>query len=239
MLQRQDTPPTGYSVHQTTAEHYSPSATADPVCAHAQHPRVVMKYAGLADGRGTVPADRLRVSVGKTTISQASLPRPSIAEVVGRYGEVLRKRAYGILASVEEAEEVVNDVFLKFEVQRERQVEIKNVEAYLKTLTNRRAIDYLRSRKRLRLASEEPCAAAAAPDPTPDQLASAAEVARDIAAAIAALPPRGREMFVLNRQEGLTYHEIAERCGVKYKTVETHISRALVALRNRLHLHIA
>lgn len=126
------------------------------------------------------------------------------------------------------------DVFTKFWRQRDTFGVHTSVEAYLKTSVSNRSIDYLRRRRRRRAFTSElplhrPCGSAGA-----DELTHAAQLAAEIAAAIEALPPRGREIFKLNRFEGLTYHQIAERCGVSYKTVETHIRRALIALRTRL-----
>jgi RNA polymerase sigma-70 factor (ECF subfamily) len=48
------------------------------------------------------------------------------------------------------------------------------------------------------------------------------------------LPPRSREAFELSRVHGLTYAEIAEVMEISVKSVETHIGRALQALRTRL-----
>ena len=52
--------------------------------------------------------------------------------------------------------------------------------------------------------------------------------------AIAALPPRTREVFVLSRERGLRYGEIAGMLGVSVKAVEANMSRALRLLRARL-----
>lgn len=48
---------------------------------------------------------------------------------------------------------------------------------------------------------------------------------------IMALPPKCRQVFLLQRLRGMSYAAIAKHCGISRKTVEMHISRALSALR--------
>lgn len=52
--------------------------------------------------------------------------------------------------------------------------------------------------------------------------------------AIAKLPARCREVFLLSYVENLTEKEISERLGLSQSTVENHIHNALVRLRNSL-----
>jgi len=52
--------------------------------------------------------------------------------------------------------------------------------------------------------------------------------------AIADLPPRARQTYLLHREDGLTYREIAEVMDITVKTVESQMSRALDILRGRL-----
>jgi len=52
--------------------------------------------------------------------------------------------------------------------------------------------------------------------------------------AIEALPDGIRETFIMNRLEGLTYQEIAEKDGVTVKAIEYRISKALTLLRKDL-----
>lgn len=52
--------------------------------------------------------------------------------------------------------------------------------------------------------------------------------------AIEGLPQRAQQTYVLHRQDGLTYKEIAQVMDVTVKTVESQMSRALDMLRSRL-----
>lgn len=49
-------------------------------------------------------------------------------------------------------------------------------------------------------------------------------------AAILALPPRCRQIYLLSRVDGLSYAQIATRCGITTKAVEVSLSRALAAI---------
>jgi len=51
---------------------------------------------------------------------------------------------------------------------------------------------------------------------------------------INSLPEKRREIFRLSRQEGLKYHEIAQKLNISIKTVETHMSLAIKSLRDKL-----
>ncbi|TMN24197.1 RNA polymerase sigma factor [Pseudoxanthomonas sp. X-1] len=49
-------------------------------------------------------------------------------------------------------------------------------------------------------------------------------------AAILALPARSRQIYLLSRVDGLSYAQIAARCGITVKAVEVSLSRALGAI---------
>lgn len=74
----------------------------------------------------------------------------------------------------------------------------------------------------------------------PSQVASPERQASDhqqlalARAAILGLPPKCREVYLLNRMDGLSYPAIAQRCGISVKAVEKHISRALGELRRKV-----
>jgi RNA polymerase sigma-70 factor (ECF subfamily) len=51
---------------------------------------------------------------------------------------------------------------------------------------------------------------------------------------INSLPEKRREIFRLSRQDGLKYHEIAQKLSISIKTVETQMSLAIKSLREKL-----
>lgn len=53
-------------------------------------------------------------------------------------------------------------------------------------------------------------------------------------AAIDRLPTRCREVFLLRLQHGLRQREIAERCGISTRMVESHLARAQILIRERV-----
>lgn len=80
------------------------------------------------------------------------------------------------------------------------------------------------------VSSQEP--AYDAPDPS--QQIQLDEVSELISLTLENLPDRTREIFRMNRQEGLKYREIAKKLSISEKTVEANMGKALKALRNSM-----
>jgi len=131
------------------------------------------------------------------------------------------------------AEEVVQEVMLELWRRRETLVVEESLRAYLFRATRNRALNQLRH-ERVRVAAaprlrvETATAAAAEPNLMQEEIDAA------LADAMAALPPRCREVFELSRVHGLRYAEIATTLGLSVKTVEAQMGKALRILRERL-----
>ena len=72
---------------------------------------------------------------------------------------------------------------------------------------------------------------------SPQEELEGREFQAQLEAALEALPDGAREVFLLNRMDGLKYREIAELLGISQKAVEKRMHRALVSLRE-LHAGI-
>ncbi len=130
------------------------------------------------------------------------------------------------------AEELVQDVFFKLWTKRENLAEIDALKTYLYRAARNTALNHLR-RLKLEQAHEEREATKGEPATieSTDDSATASELTDAVQAAINRLPARCREIFLMSREGGLTYGEIATELGISIKTVETQMGRALKSLR--------
>jgi RNA polymerase sigma-70 factor (ECF subfamily) len=141
--------------------------------------------------------------------------------------------AVRILGAPDLAEDAVQEVMVEVWKRRESLPEADALPAWLHRSVRNRALNQLRFRQRV---------AGGDPESLPGQQIAATaprhliedELAAAVGEAIGDLPPRTREVFVLSREQGLTYPAIASTLGISVKTVETLMGRALAALRTRL-----
>lgn len=131
---------------------------------------------------------------------------------------------------LEDARNLVHDVFLGLWEKWEALPEDTNYKSYLYTGVRNRGLNFIRDRKKqvaFEQVAEDKLALAA------DEM-NATELEREIEFAILSLPEKCREVFEMNRKEGLKYAQIAEALGISVKTVEAQMSKALSVLRERL-----
>ncbi len=136
------------------------------------------------------------------------------------------------VGSYDAARDVVQDVFLKIWKRRTRWRLHTSLKSYLYQAVRNQSLNHRKSEQRRRdreQASRPGGAALAAEDEVLRK-----ELGEAIWAAIDQLPPRRRRAFVLHRQHGLTYKEVAQVMGTQPKTVENQIGRALKFLRKEL-----
>jgi RNA polymerase sigma-70 factor (ECF subfamily) len=149
----------------------------------------------------------------------------------------LAEYAYVLVANHADAEEIVQDVL--FGVWRHRDhFDFERPVPYLVRAVRNRAMSHRRrfvrrAGRMLAVVHDETTVAAS------DDSLERDELLRDLDAAVASLPVRSREIFLLHRVNGLSYAEIGETLGISRKTVENLMGRTLQRLRKSLHSHIA
>jgi RNA polymerase sigma-70 factor, ECF subfamily len=133
----------------------------------------------------------------------------------------------------DDCEEVVQGFFLKIWEKRAELDINTSVKNYLFSSIRNRCLNHIKHQKiKLNYQSE----ILSNPENTIDTSCFFLEIdlIEKIDKSIATLPNRRREIFLLSREQGLKYREIADQLGISIKTVETQMGQALKDLREKL-----
>ncbi len=108
--------------------------------------------------------------------------------------------------------------------------------AWLLRIATNACYDLLRAAKRasadsLQAMQEAGARLPASGNPSPEQHALNAELAREIQRAIQGLPPDQRAILIMADIEGLSYEEVAQAAGCNLGTVKSRLSRARARVR--------
>ncbi|WP_193369709.1 RNA polymerase sigma factor SigJ [Pelagibius marinus] len=142
----------------------------------------------------------------------------------------LRGLAYRILGSLAEAEDAVQDTFLKW--QAANQAEIENPPAWLTTVCTRRCLDLLKAADRARVDYvgtwlPEPLQTASAESP----VELAASVTTAFLLLLDRLTPKERAAYLLREIFDQDYAEVAQTLRIQEAACRKLVSRAQAALR--------
>ncbi|MEA5080161.1 MAG: RNA polymerase sigma-70 factor [Dysgonamonadaceae bacterium] len=157
--------------------------------------------------------------------------------VYKKYFTVLHAYSKHIVYSDEVSEDIVQEVFLECWDRRKTIDTSIPLKSYLYTLTYRKSIDYLRKSesKNIQFSSiDSPLDQLFFETLNPDEHIDVHEMEKIIKGAVSLLPPKCKEVFLLSRHNGMKNKEIAETLNLSIKTVEKHISKALMQIRKVL-----
>lgn len=134
----------------------------------------------------------------------------------------------------EDAEDIVQGIFLYIWEHRETITIRKNLSSFLLTVAKNKCIDYIRKNSVEKQFREECALKLEALYRIQDFDLSDLELEAILKQAIDELPPRCGEIFRKSRFEGKKYIEIAKELGISESTVENQMSIALKKLRIKL-----
>lgn len=133
-----------------------------------------------------------------------------------------------IVKDVQISENILQDVFIHVWENRATIDSNRNLKSYLYTAAKNRALNHLKlSEKYFKNIPEDVTIQGDDPE---DKLINE-EMSESINRAINKLPEQCRFIFLMNKNDKLTYREISEILNISQKTVETQMSRALKKLR--------
>lgn len=153
-------------------------------------------------------------------------------EAFDRHYTEIRNFIYYKTSQAELAEDVAQDTFVKLWETRNR-IERTSLKSYLYTIANNLMINKMK-RRQLKfkfLDYQKP----GKEIKDPQYLMEMEEFDRKLQAVLAKIPEGAREVFLMNRIDGLKYHEIADRLSLSMKAIEKRMSKALAIIRKEMN----
>lgn len=167
--------------------------------------------------------------------------------LVERHSRSLFRLAYRMTGNEHDAEDVVQETFLKAYRRLEQFEDRAHFGSWLYRIAANCAYDALRSRARRQGQSpfpeqqqeQDPMGSVAAEQPSPDRLVFSGQVQRRVETAMARLSERERAAFVLRHFEQMSTKEIGDTLGLDEGAVKHSVFRAVRKLREALEPFVA
>jgi RNA polymerase sigma-70 factor (ECF subfamily) len=161
--------------------------------------------------------------------------------LVERHSKYVFHVAYRLTGSSQDAEDVVQETFLKAYRQLSRFEARADFRTWLHRIAVNCSIDYIRARRSREIGHDvadlEDAAAADlahGATPAPDRLALSAEIDERVREALGGLTTMERAAFMLRHVEGRPIREVAEALGLKTEAAKNSIFRAVRKMRAAL-----
>ncbi len=154
-----------------------------------------------------------------------------------RYQNRIYGFAYHYLGNREEAEDVTQEVFIRFWKHRETIDEEKPLGWLLRVARNA-SVDAIRRRKtyqRTVSVNTDLLDYAHGSNPTPDTQAEASDFQQHLKNAVDELDEPYRSIVILREIQELKYQEISDALDLPLTTIKVYLHRARKMLRNQLH----
>jgi len=139
--------------------------------------------------------------------------------------------------STDEAAEIVQDVFLKIWLNREKLSEVENFGAYLNRVVRNHSLNVIRKLANEAKGSLSLKAVAKESDDSTAELLDYNESNRILNQAIEDLPAQQRMVYTLCHVQGMKYEEAAAQMNISSRTVQTHMGQALKHIRAHFKKH--
>lgn len=162
--------------------------------------------------------------------------------LVDRHSRSVYRLAFRMTGTPHDAEDVVQETFIRAYRQLSRFEARANVSTWLYRIAFNCAVDFLRSRPRRESATEADVLERMAPSasgPTMDDLVYAGEIGERMQQALSDLSEKERAAFLMRHYHGCSIEEIGSTLGMKTNATKHSIFRAVKKMRVALQAFTA
>ncbi len=186
--------------------------------------------------RQNIPQDSRRVPVMPGEHHLMSESHDLFLETLRRYERPLIRYAHGYTGDLEDARDIVQDVFVKLS-QNLATLDHERLAPWLFTVCRNRALDHHRKHQRLIVMETETLDLEASADPAPNDAMEKRETAAALRELIETLPTRQREAVRLKFIAGLDYQQISAAMQTSIGNVGYLIHHGVAALKAKWQAH--
>ena len=160
--------------------------------------------------------------------------------LVERHSRSIFRLAYRMTANEQDAEDVVQETFLRAYRQLKRFESRSNFGTWLYRIAVNCSLDLIRKRRRHDEPPTEPSSEEETmyqlrdERPTPDRMVLGAEIQKKVDTVLSTLGPKERAAFSLRHYDGMSIEEIGVVLGVRPSAIKNSIFRAVQKLRREL-----
>jgi RNA polymerase sigma-70 factor (ECF subfamily) len=164
--------------------------------------------------------------------------RAAFEEIYRRYWHPLFLHAYHILDDEDEAQDIIQDLFIAFWNKPFADQIHTSLKSYLYVTARNKVLNHIRKNKINANFIQLLGTQLTEKDFKTVEDIELKELTALIDQEIDLLPPRMKQVFEMSRKEFLTHKEIAERLGTSEETVKKQISNSLKLLRVKFDQHL-
>jgi len=161
------------------------------------------------------------------------MTRDAFNEIINKYNRKLFAIAFRMLRNRQEAEDVVQDVFMKMWMMGNKIDKYNDICALGVTMTKNNCLDMLRKWKHISSDTDGSVPVDTDPSSSPFDKIVSAEDESILFRIIEELPPIYRDLVQLREINGLSYKEIAEINSVKINSLRVTLSRARQIIKEK------
>jgi RNA polymerase sigma-70 factor (ECF subfamily) len=154
-------------------------------------------------------------------------------QLFDRYGPKIHRFSLAYLKSTQEAEEIVQEVFLKIWNVRGELKSDKSLDSYVFTIAKNAILNTIRKSKNEQLYLDYAKLHPGKNILLDDEL-NFLELERAYKQSIEQLSPKRKQIFLLSREKNLSNIEIAAQLDISVKTVENQMTSALAQIKKEL-----
>lgn len=154
------------------------------------------------------------------------------------YDKLLRVAIY-YLKTEPRAEDAVADVFVKLWDNRRKLKKVKSIDKFLFTMCKNQCLYVIRSNKKIEFNSEMIDIKQRIIIENPESSLISEEFITFFNRKVNELPPKCKLIYLMIKDEGLKYKEVATILNISAKTVENHMSKAIGHIRKCINSYQA